>query len=85
MYMKEDGKPYLLNVVRNAEGSVISETKTDNLLAQKYWVANEDGTFKEFVGEKNEWDCTVTPPSSYGIVAVNNGANPANWNVIYEK
>jgi len=86
VYMKpEDGKPYLLNVVRNAEGHVISETPTDNLLARKYWVADAEGNFVDFVGEKNAWDCKVTPPNAYSIVATNTGANPANWNVIYEK
>ena len=84
VYMK-DNKPYLLNVTTNAEGKVISETPTDNLLASQYWVANEDGTFKEFVGAKNEWDCIVSPSNEWTKIQVNNGKSPANFNEIYTK
>ena len=81
----KDNKPYLLDVTTNAEGVVISETPTDNLLASQYWVANEDGTFKEFVGAKNEWDCTVSPSDEWTKVKINNGKSPANYNEIYTK
>ena len=84
VYMK-DNKPYLLDVTTNAEGVVISETPTDNLLASQYWVANEDGTFKEFVGAKNEWDCIVSPSDEWTKVKINNGKSPANYNEIYTK
>ena len=84
VYMK-DNKPYLLDVTTNAEGVVISETPTDNLLASQYWVANEDGTFKEFVGAKNEWDCIVSPSDEWTKVKTNNGKSPANYNEIYTK
>ena len=84
VYMK-DNKPYLLDVTTNAEGRVISETPTDNLLASQYWVANEDGTFKEFVGDKNAWDCIVSPSNEWTKVQVNNGKSPANFNEIYTK
>ena len=84
VYMK-DNKPYLLDVTTNAEGRVISETPTDNLLASQYWVANDDGTFKEFVGDKNAWDCIVSPSNEWTKVQVNNGKSPANFNEIYTK
>lgn len=84
VYMK-DNKPYLLDVTTNAEGRVISETPTDNLLASQYWVANEDGTFKEFVGDKNAWDCIVSPSNEWTKIQVNNGKSPANFNEIYTK
>ena len=85
VYMKEDKKPYMLEVTYDAAGKFVSETKTDNLLDQKYWVTNEDGTFKEFVGSKNKWDCTVTPPAAYVVEATHNGQNPADFNVVYKK
>ena len=84
VYMKEN-KPYLLDVTTNAEGRVVSETPTDNLLSTQYWVANEDGSFKEFVGARNEWDCTVSPSDEWTKVKINNGKSPANYNEIYTK
>lgn len=84
VYMK-DNKPYLLDVTYNAEGHVINEAQTNTLLDQKYWVANEDGTFKEFVGDKNAWDCTVTPPTDYSELETHDGKNPADFNVVYKK
>ena len=84
VYMK-DNKPYLLDVTYNAEGRVINEAQTNTLLDQKYWVANEDGTFKEFVGVKNEWDCTVSPSNEWTKIKIDNGKNPADFNEIYTK
>ena len=84
VYMK-DNKPYTMDVTYDATGKVVSETETDNLLDQKYWVAKDDGTFKEFKGEKNAWDCTVTPPTAYIVETTHTGQNPADYNVIYKK
>ena len=85
VYMGADNKPYLLDVVRDANRNIISETKTSNLLDTKYWEANDDGTFKEFVGDKNAWDCTVTPPAAYTVETTHTGTIPADFNVIYKK
>ena len=49
------------------------------------WVENADGTFKAFVGEKNAWDCTVTPPAAYTVETTHTGTTPADFNVIYKK
>ena len=85
VYMGDDNKPYLLSVTLDADGKVINEAKTTTLLDSKYWVANEDGTFKEFVGDKNAWDCTVTPPTDYSVWDTHTGKNPADFNVVYKK
>jgi hypothetical protein len=85
VYMGDDNKPYLLDVVRDANRNIISETKTSNLLDTKYWEANDDGTFKKFVGNKNAWDCTVTPPAAYTVETTHTGTTPADFNVIYKK
>jgi hypothetical protein len=39
----------------------------------------------KFVGAKNAWDCTVTPPDAYSVSATHNGVDPADFNVIYTK
>ena len=97
VYFKEDGKPYKTDrqyTYDSTTGKVLSvtETKTDNLLEQKYWEANEDGTFKKFVGEKNAWDCAVTPiakdandPTRWDNTKTNDGVAPKNFNKFYTK
>jgi hypothetical protein len=72
VYMGADNKPY------------IDEACTEQL-DTKYWEANDDGTFKKFVGDKNAWDCTVTPPAAYTVETTHTGTTPADFNVIYKK
>lgn len=84
VYMK-DNKPYLMDVMHDAAGHIINQAETNTMLDHKYWVANEDGTFKEFVGEKNPWDCTVSPSADWTKTQINNGKSPANFNEIYTK
>ena len=74
VYMK-DGKPYLGD---NEDANTLLEE-------EKYWIADADGNFVKFVGSKNEWDCTVTPPAAYAVEATHNGQNPADFNVVYKK
>ena len=84
VYMK-DNKPYLMDVTYDADGHIINQVESNTPLASKYWVANEDGTFKEFVGEKNAWDSTVSPSDAWTKTQVNTGKSPANFNEIYTK
>ena len=72
VYMGVDNKPY------------IDEACTEQL-DTKYWEANDDGTFKKFVGAMNAWDCTVTPPAAYTVETTHTGTTPADFNVIYKK
>ncbi len=72
VYMGADNKPY------------IDEACTEQL-DTKYWEANDDGTFKKFVGAMNAWDCTVTPPAAYTVETTHTGTTPADFNVIYKK
>ena len=72
VYMGSDNKPY------------IDEACTEQL-DTKYWEANDDGTFKKFVGAMNAWDCTVTPPAVYTVETTHTGTTPADFNVIYKK
>lgn len=84
VYMK-DGKPYLMDVIYDAAGHIINQTESNTPLDSRYWVANADGTFKEFKGAKNAWDCTVTPPAAYSVEATHTGVNPEDFNVVYKK
>lgn len=85
VYMKEDGKPYLMSVTYDGDGHIINQVETNTPLEQKYWIADADGNFVKFVGVKNAWDCTVTPPDAYSVSATHNGVDPADFNVIYTK
>ena len=91
VYMK-DNKPYIYDVKEtyNSEtgkfdGRTLTPFDPEKPLGSAYWVANEDGTFKEFVGDKNAWDCTVTPPAAYTVETTHTGTTPADFNVIYKK
>lgn len=84
VYMK-DGKPYLMDVIYDAAGHIINQTESNTPLDSRYWVANADGTFKEFKGAKNAWDCTVTPPAAYSVETTHTGVNPEDFNVVYKK
>ena len=75
VYMKNN-KPYLVK----------DGVETDELLDTKYWVADANGNFVKFVGEKNAWDCTVTPTDKAWLVSeTHNGTDPADYNVVYTK
>ena len=91
VYMK-DNKPYIYDVKEtyNSEtgkfdGRTLTPFDPEKPLGSAYWVANDDGTFKEFVGDKNAWDCTVTPPAAYTVETTHTGTTPADFNVIYKK
>ena len=91
VYMK-DNKPYVYDVTESYDpttGAFLGRTETpfdpEKLLDQKYWEADVNGNFVKFVGVKNAWDCTVTPPATYSVSATHTGENPADFNVIYSK
>ena len=89
--MKED-KPYVYDVTESYssetgkfDGRTLAPFNPEKQLEEKYWEADADGNFVKFVGDKNAWDCTVTPPTAYAVETTHTGTTPADFNVVYKK